>query len=419
MLKEEIDYKLSLFLKEYNECLSKEDKSNLLIKHNMKDQLAKIPTLWGRRNTAKNGNRWDSINLRESDNSKPMLICLSGNGTKSFKEANGFCKRAEKMLELMFEGRQDSTNPEDFIDIIGCSYGGAGHYFRYQSPEVDEMYSSHREYIVNFPQSTKAALETKRSGGCPGVITEEEVNEFVDKLMVSRCVKNGKKCSVDECCKNMSQIIFFTYCYGAEALDSIMKTFDQRLMSLGFEKDAVETIKNSMSHISFARKQYTRDIPTICFYAVDDNSIGVIPNVRNYMGIKNCNLLQNLAKQGKETYGQHFSPNRYSATSLDCECLEFVYKGLGNNINAIVDQAPDHAIGNIDRDADWNIINKDNTMLDCVSQMMSWALCRAVENGLQNAKSDSYIPKMSMEGLREELMSIYRSFAQEDLMIKE
>lgn len=47
--------------------------------------------------------------------------------------------------------------------------------------------------------------------------------------------------------------------------------------------------------------------------------------------------------------------------------------------------------------------------------MMSWALCRAVENGLQNSKSTKYIPPMPMEELESELMSIYSSFSSEDV----
>ena len=43
-------------------------------------------------------NHWQQCEIKNLKISKPLIICLSGNGTKTELEANGFCKLAESLL---------------------------------------------------------------------------------------------------------------------------------------------------------------------------------------------------------------------------------------------------------------------------------------------------------------------------------
>ena len=369
-------------------------------------------TIWGKRNPHSENDHWENINLEEYGTDKPIVVCLSGNGTKKEAEANGFCKRAERMLELLFENKNSDSIPEDYIDIISCAYGCDIKYLIYpDSEEFREMYSNANEYAKDFPEAIQSANGNNN-------LSDNEIQLFVESVLLSRCCdKEGKRLLIDECCRRISQVTFFTYCYGAQALNKIMQTLDKNLLIKGFEREEIEKIKSAMSHISFARKDYTRTIPSTFFYAVNDFDIGSITVLRNRMLNSHCELKTRICKTGEKTFGQELAAGRFGDIAT-AEALEFVYLGIEEKEN-FVNHDVEHYVANMDRDKDWDIINKKKPIYDAVSQMMSWALCRAVENGLQNAKSDKYIPKMSIETLQEELMSIYKSFSKEDLMINE
>lgn len=55
----------------------------------------------------------------------------------------------------------------------------------------------------------------------------------------------------------------------------------------------------------------------------------------------------------------------------------------------------------------------DSKNADCVSQMVAYALARCVANGMENASSKTYKPKISMPKLLEEMNSIKDSFQKE------
>lgn len=83
----------------------------------------------------------------------------------------------------------------------------------------------------------------------------------------------------------------------------------------------------------------------------------------------------------------------------------------------------EHPVKIMDRDGGWNASFKNSKGRiikvgengDCVSQIMSWTLCRAVENGIVNCQSNSYVPKMSLAELQEEAESIKGAYSDLDL----
>lgn len=72
----------------------------------------------------------------------------------------------------------------------------------------------------------------------------------------------------------------------------------------------------------------------------------------------------------------------------------------------------EHCVGIIERDMHWKSV-VDSKNADCVSQMMSYALARSVANGMRNADSKTYQPKIPMSQLLEEMNSIKNSFQKE------
>ena len=61
----------------------------------------------------------------------------------------------------------------------------------------------------------------------------------------------------------------------------------------------------------------------------------------------------------------------------------------------------------------------DSKKADCVSQMVAYALARCVANGMENARSKTYKPKIPMSQLLEEMNSIKNSFQKESGSEKE
>lgn len=61
----------------------------------------------------------------------------------------------------------------------------------------------------------------------------------------------------------------------------------------------------------------------------------------------------------------------------------------------------------------------DSKKADCVSQMMSYALARSVANGMRNADSKTYQPKISMPKLLFEINTIKDTYKNESASEKE
>lgn len=411
MTKEDIEKRLEEFLQAIKMKNDVEIQA-LCEEFSMRKMVKRIPSQYGFRNVNNPNHHWDSINLKEYNCNKPILLCLSGNGTDNLSDANGFCKQTEGLLELLFKDISKSSNPEDYIDVFGCVYGQDRKYLFYpKEDEFKELYPDRSKYISDFPQAINDICK-------PHDLSVADAEAVVNNILMPRCLdENGARLSLDESCRNMSQVTFYTYCYGAKALNLIIDSLDKSLLLHGFQKKEVDKILSSMFNVSFARYDYTRKIPTVSCYAVTDRSIGSMHKLIDYMSKYNIPVKGRLAKSGQPTLGQELYPASFQE-SKNAECLEFAYWGVNPDADEAIDD-PDHYASNMARDKSWGIENKDVKIYDAMSQILAWALSRAIENGLQNAKSDKYIPKIPMEELQAELVSIYDSFNKEELMTKE
>ncbi len=355
-------------------------------------RMQKVPIQYGKRVLGDNEKHWEYVNLEEYDPSRPIVFCLSGNGTINAAGANGFCKIAENYLRLMF-GKKD---PESFVDLVGVVYSSPGLMAKLKSK--DDVGAE--EYLEEFPDSILKKV------GKIGEFSPEDAKHFVETVFMSRCMSGDSRLSLDECRKNMSQVSFFTFCYGADALNMIMSQLKTSLQENGFKEEEVLSIMGSMSHVSFARKNYTRDIPTTAFYAVEDGDIGQMPRLIRHMENNNQELCIRNAVSGKFAMGQELYPSRFgSNTTMDY--LELAYKGFGSSEDGINEK--DHFISYLGRNSEWDLATASPEKIDLISQMIAWSLSRAVEHSLDNQKSDTYIPQISTTEMRDELVSIYTS----------
>ena len=403
MTKVEIEQKLTEFLEKEKKCAYNE-LDDLCKQYGMRRLAQRKPSAFGKRNAKIPNTRWESIDLENCTFDKPVVVCLSGNGASDAAYANGFCKMVENMLGLLFTGQNVRGKTLDYVDLIGCAYGKSTKYLYFPDDvDVQKLYKNPIEYAKDFPQAIKESYE-------PNDLSPSEVEKFAENLLLKGCIDaNGNKLSLDTCCKNLSQITFCSFCYGARAVKQIVEAFENLLNRHNFSVSEINKIKNSMMHVSFARLDYARNIPSAYFYSVDDYDIGPMLNVVEEMNTNDIRLKTRYCKVGENAIGQDVHPHRFG-THSSCEALEYVYKGAPQEDGPSLE----HYVSNVGRDMGWNIINKKVVMYDAISQMMSWALSRAVENGLQNAKSDKYIPKKPMEELNKEIISIYKSFDKEE-----
>jgi len=313
-------------------------------------------TIWGRRNPKIEGSHWEQLDLSCYKITKPIVICLSGNATIDEKEANGFCKTAENLMGL----KLSSGNPEDiyeYADLIGVSYAN-------------------------------------REGSDTGELTEEDVANIVDNVLLPLCVdKEGFALPIDQICKNLSAVTFFSFCLGDSQVYKICNNLNGRLIKdLGFTGEETDIILGAMMNVCYSPYSHNTSLtPRVFAMSEKDktNATAIIERdiefVDNEIVTKIHNPFYRVYFPEIGIYTQELSPK---------------YEN-------------EHGVNIIQRDSNWRSV-EDAKNADCVSQMMGYALARSVANSINNFNSDTYIPKIPMEQLLSELKDIQQSFENEN-----
>ena len=322
-------------------------------------------------------NSWEELSTSSYRVMRPTVFCLSGNGTTTLRDANGFCKHAESYLNLM-KG-QDGTPITDRVDIVGFKYA------------------------------------KKREDSETGGLTPEFIESFIEETLLPLFVDaNGERLSLDQARKNMSQITFFTYCAGAQELSSIMRRLNYELSALGYRKFERDLIGNSSMNISFAPLDNTQNfVPSVRVLSMDDDVVGTD------IGLM---LSENERKELDGVELRKDPVGKIYGTEMNLAPAGGINIITSSLVNASSANGNDHYSSIVARDADWSVSEfvRDGRAFrsgnaDCVSQMMAWSLCRAVENSEANYYSDRYIPNGFYDELEGELTSIRDSFSREEL----
>lgn len=321
------------------------------------------------------------LDVEEYAVTRPTVFCLSGNGAITTKEANGLCKQAEGYLKLMFNGKNVGKRVTDMVDLIG---------FKYARPKEDAKV---------------------------GDLGFEFIEDFVNRVIIPKLLdKDGTRLSLDEACKNMSQMVFFTYCYGSQELNSIVLMLRSCLKQCGYLKFEIDEICKATQNISYAPFDNSASyIPSVRVISSRDDTVGEdIDGLLGEQGREDLDGIRLLRHDGvvENSFGETKGAERLYVLSSS------LINGYASTIN-------EHGISLITRDEDWNVKkytdNNGNKYVsdnaDCVSEMVAWALCRAVENAIKNSKSTTYIPSNFSSDLMQELQSIIDSYSSDKLEI--
>lgn len=342
-------------------------------------------------------NNWQRINVESCPITRPTVIALTGNAALSENDANGFCKRAENLLELLFKNSQNPDgHPTDFVDIIGCAYGSS---VRLNIPDMDK--AEEAEFFAKYPSWRDYAKEFPKRVMYPstGSIKDGELDKMVEGMIIP-LLKNesGQRLTKDLACKNMSQITFFSWCHGASEVANMLQRVYKRACALGYAEDEVMDILGACMHVSYSPMTTANYCPSVRFDSLMDYfNLSLAEDKEGLQGIE-------VEREGINLNLQQFYDGLH------------VYSSKLTNGDSV--DRNEHSVHFLDRDRDWKIKTPHNNA-DAMSQMMAWALCRAVENSLQNAKSDKYIPKMTLYDLMTELNLVRDGFDRNDLIQKE
>lgn len=326
-----------------------------------------------KRNSNNKDTHCDIIDLESFKMTKPIVFCFGGNTTTNTKDANGFCKVAESQLKLLFGGGTVG-NVQDHVDLIGASY----------------------------------MITDKDNYGESGELSPYEVDVIVDFILMPLCMdKFGEKISLDNICRNLSQVSFFTFCHGAKEVAKIFNNFNKKMIYLGYSNEEINSARQSLHHISYAPLVENNPIPSLRILSARDclRDIKARKIIRRLLGENFSGIEFNYDEIGN-LYGQE----NFQSTA---ESVQIYSSNLLNALRFVKDE---HYINILQRSEDWNIedilVNGEYLQsynADCVSQMMSWAFSKVVENSIKNSESKEYIP-FSLKDLIEDFEFIKDSF---------
>jgi len=326
---------------------------------------------WGMRNLDK-ANHWQRLKLDSYKPTKAVVVCIGGNGTTSENSSNGIGKFVENHLQLLFKekGMNKVYNHTDIISAV---------------------------YPIN-DSSNK------------GRFSKEDTENFVDNFLIKLLQdENDELVPLGEACRRLSTVTFFTYCRGHLELDKIMRSFYKELRLLGYSQQECDVLMLSTFEVSFAPLTFGSIIPALFVDTKQDEMLNSAWKSGETSSHFDNNLNGIAIKY--EKYGDALLSGIATSEAV-FDSIHIYSSRLRNNV-----EGDEHNLSILSRDGSWNAEYEPNA--DCVSQMMAWALCRSVENGIDNIKSKTFVIKPPLETLMQELELIKNDFTAEQLMSKE
>jgi len=313
---------------------------------------------------------------------KPTIIELGGNGTVTKKAANGRCTRCERLMGLIGKEEGVSGTYDDF-DMISFYYG--------KNSEEDPY----------------------------GSVTRDEVSEFVDRLFLPLCInEDGTPKTMTECCKNFSQLIFRSHCYGNEALGAMLCDLQLKLIAKGFSLNKINRIYSHAFHLSYSPLNNDIYLPNVKVNSMSDSfnaSFKYGFGGNSYPFMKDINGVD-IRSKVKRYYG---NVNANVALDNQKEILITSSKLL-NSDDFVGEEVDEHSSGYIDLDEHWNVAEsaKNSKNCECVSRLCGYALSYAGARAYEISNGDARPYPVDLARLENELINVLESYSEDELRIK-
>ena len=233
-----------------------------------------------------------------------------------------------------------------------------------------------------------------------GSMVPDEISSFVQNHLLPRCMdEQGKFLTVLDICKNMSKVTFVGLCHGTTEINNIVCEFQKNLYLSGFSMKAIQQITGCLFQISFAPETKLPLCPQVQIFSLaDPHSFGDVStafeNYEEALGHKIDGILVNYENAGR-LFGREL-PQEFRFAFFDSIQI-FSTKMLNNHKG--VDE---HSFRNIARARNsWKLKYYADKNLDCVSQMMFFALASGVARGFQTQEKNRLV--------RVDLNQLYKS----------
>lgn len=295
---------------------------------------------------------WKEIDLDSIKISKPTLLCFGGNRSMDSKDANAFCKSAEKLLNF---DNLFSADDKKNIDLIGISYG----HFKNNSNDKDFVETSN--------------------------LTDEEIEVLSNAIFKSLYLdKNGNTLSVREAIRNFNLITTFSHSYGSIAINHLINKTYNDMIEKGYTYEDTRKIFSQIVSVSYAPRGTISGVSNIQIisgcdgYDMPLNSNKKTRNIyfSKFYNVKDKTQQGNGAMISDENTISVFTTNMTTNPRIDDHALK-VLMGAGKEANE-----SSKFSGNIFS------IAQDSLIL-------------SVKNSLQNYRSDSFTPKPNLNALYE------------------
>ena len=343
----------------------------------------KTPYKIGKRNTTIPAPHWEELDANYTI-TKPTVICLGGNGTKTPEHANYVCKIAQNLMGLKDKTTENEWPTSEDVDIIGISYG--------------EEYS-----ISSFG-------EVKPSGRNAS-LTKDDREAIVSQLFTPLIAKKGQRFTLEEALKNVSMLTFFSFCQGAAETKFLLNKLENQMLYFGYKLQECEQILGQVVSVSYAPstpiENVTRfDIKSLRDFMFSYSHDYEVDSGRSYLSLNGNELIKDSSSSQRFNYSNGMS--LYSDT-------------LANNYPYL----NEHRLSMIERNAENWVLKtetRDGTVYlgqnaDEASQCAGYVLASSVAAGLQNQINNNFTPKPDINSLYEDCCKIINQPAQTDTTV--
>ena len=297
-------------------------------------------------------NHWKTLDIENLKITKPTVLCFGGNRSMDERDANAFCKSAERLLN--FDSLFGSRNRND-IDLIGISYG---HY-------KGDKYKS------------QDGVETSS-------LTKSEIKKFATKVFRPLYLNDeGNRINKYTAMKNFNLITTFSHSYGSMAINSIIEEVYKDMINAGYTYADTCEIFSQIISVSYAPR-------------------GVISGVSNIQIISGCDgydVPLNCNKKTKNIYYNHFynvgeNGKKGNGTVItDDNTISVFTTNMTNN-----PKIDDHVL-KVLINAGQNISNEQSKFSGSIFSVAQDSLILSVKNSLHNYLSNDFVPKPSLNEL--------------------
>ena len=293
---------------------------------------------------------WKEIDLNFLKITKPTVLCFGGNRSFDNKDANAFCRSAERLLNFSnvfsVEDRKD-------IDIIGVSYG---HF---------------KKFIDN-----NELVETSN-------LTDEEIESFANAIFKPLYTDNlGNKLSVETAMQNFNLITTFSHSYGSIAINHLINKTYKDMIEKGYTYEDTQKIFSQIVSVSYAPR----------------GTISGATNIQIISGCDGYNMPLNSDKKTKNVYFSKFynienDLERGNGTMISGDNTISVFTTNMTTNPRIDDHALKVLIG-----AGYDSVESSEYSGNIFSIAQD-SLILSIKNSLKNYRSNEFTPKPNLNEL--------------------